>query len=176
VSWGLAQIVVGLVLLQRLAELHLARRNAAALLAAGGVEHGAEHYPWVVALHALWLTALALAVGPESAVDPWLLGAFLALQPLRVWTLASLGRFWTTRVIVLPGAAPVARGPYRWLRHPNYAIVALELALLPLALGLVWLALAATLANAALMRVRLRVENAALAAAAATAPSSPRRW
>ena len=110
---------------------------------------------------------------PKSeAASAQLWATIAALQPLRAWTLISLGRFWTTRVITLPGAAPVARGAYRWMRHPNYAIVALELALLPLAFGLWWLALAATVANAFAMRERLRVENAALAA---TAPSSPRR-
>jgi len=172
VTYGVAQIAVGLVLLQRLLELGYAQRNARRLLEEGGVEHGVEHYPWIVALHGLWLAGLALAVDADTAVNWWFLGAFLALQPLRLWTLLSLGRFWTTRVITLPGAAPVAHGPFRWVRHPNYAIVALELALLPLAFGLWWLALAATVANGAVMRVRLRVENEALAA---TAPSSRRR-
>jgi methyltransferase len=161
-GYGAAQWVVGLVLLQRLVELGIARRNTKALLAAGGVEHGEGHYPAMVAMHAAWLVALALAVGPETPVNAWLFGAFLAIQPLRVWTMASLGRFWTTRIIVVPGAARVRGGPYRWLRHPNYVVVALELALVPAAVGLWWLAAAATLANAAMMRVRLAAENAAL--------------
>ena len=80
-----------------------------------------------------------------------------------MWVIASLGRRWTTRVIVLPGAAPVARGPYRWLRHPNYLIVILEIAVVPLALGLPLFALVFSLANAALLVYRIRVENKALA-------------
>lgn len=161
-GYGLAQWFVGLVLLQRLVELAIARRNTRALLAAGGVEHGAGHYPAMVALHGAWLAALALAVGPETKVDPGWFAAYLAVQPLRAWTMASLGRFWTTRIITLPGATPVRAGPYRWLRHPNYVVVALELALAPLALGLWGIAAAATIANAAMMRVRLAAEAAAL--------------
>lgn len=175
-GYGAAQWVVGLVLLQRLVELGLARRNTRALLAAGGVEHGEGHYPAMVAMHGAWLASLALAVGPATPVDPWLFGAFLAIQPLRVWTMASLGRFWTTRIIVVPGAPPVRRGPYRWLRHPNYVVVALELALVPAAVGLWWLAGAATLANVAMMRVRIAAENAVLdRSKTATPPPPPAR-
>jgi methyltransferase len=143
------------------------------LIEAGGVEHGADHYPRLVILHGAVLLGLALSA-PTATLNPGFAAAYLAVLPLRAWAIVSLGRFWTTRVITLAGAAPIARGPYRWMRHPIYVVVALELALAPLALGLWWLALAASVANALLMRERLRVENAALAALA-TAPSSPRR-
>ncbi len=156
-----ARIVVGLVALQRLAELLIARRNTARLLAEGAVEHGRRHYPLIVALHAAWLAALAvMAAGP---VDPWWLLLFLMLQAGRVWVLASLGRYWTTRVVTLPAAPLVRHGPYRWIRHPNYLVVALEVPVLGLALGLPWVALGFGLANLAALAWRIRVEDRALA-------------
>ncbi len=165
-SLGLPQLVVALVALQRLVELAIARRNTRRLLAAGGRERGAGHYPLFVLLHAGWLTATFLLVPGQAPVAWPLLGAYLLLQPLRVWTVASLGRNWTTRVIEMPGTPRVRRGPYRWLRHPNYLIVLLELPLLPLAFGAWPLALGFGLANAALLAWRLRVEEAALASRA----------
>jgi methyltransferase len=102
-------------------------------------------------------------------VNPVWLAVFVLLQIGRVWVIASLGRRWTTRVIVLPGSGPVGRGPYRWLKHPNYLVVALEIAVVPLALGLPWVALIFSLANAALLFYRIRVENEALAWAAQAA-------
>ena len=158
----LIQTVVLLVALQRLAELVYARRNTRALLAAGGVESGAGHYPLLVLLHASWLVALLLLVPAGAAADWWLLGLFLLLQAARVWVIVSLGRFWTTRVITLPGARLVRRGPYRWLRHPNYLIVALEIAVLPLAFGGWELALVFSVLNAAVLAWRIRVEDRAI--------------
>lgn len=147
---------------QRLAELVLATRNTLRLRNAGGVEFGAAHYPLMVALHACWLLALWV-YGHDRSVAPIGLAAFVVLQAGRVWVIASLGARWTTRVIVVPGSAPVARGPYRWLRHPNYLIVVLEIAVVPLALGLPLLVLVFSLLNAALLAYRIRVENRALA-------------
>jgi methyltransferase len=154
--------LIAFVVLQRLAELGLAQWNTMRLRAAGGVEFGASHYPLMVALHALWLLGLWV-LGHARSVDPIWLAAFVLLQAGRLWVIASLGRRWTTRVIVLPGAAPVARGPYRWLRHPNYAVVALEIAVVPLAVGLPLFALMFSAANAVLLAYRIRVENRALA-------------
>jgi methyltransferase len=129
------------------------------------VEHGAGHYPVMVALHAGWLLALATLV-PAGAPVVWpLLALYLALQTLRVWTVASLGGFWTTRVIVVPGTPRVRRGPYRWLRHPNYLVVALEIPLLPLAVGAWQIALTFGTANLAVLAWRIRVEERALRAA-----------
>lgn len=154
--------VLALVALQRLAELVVSARNTRRLLAEGGIEHGRGHYPLFVLLHGGWLLALLLTV-PWDRAPVWpLLILFLALQPLRVWIIASLGGRWTTRVIVVPGRPRVRRGPYRWLDHPNYLLVALEIALLPLAFGAVALAVVASVLNALLIGLRLRVENAAL--------------
>ena len=157
-----------LVALQRLAELAVARRNTRRLLAGGAVERGRGHYPLIVALHAAWLATLPLVVPPDRWPDlPWLL-LFLALQPVRVWAIASLGGRWTTRILVLPGAAPVRRGPYRWLRHPNYVVVALEILALPMAFGAPAHALLFSLLNAALLLlVRIPAEERALATAGA---------
>jgi methyltransferase len=111
--------LIAFVAAQRLVELGLAQWNTLRLRAAGGVEFGAAHYPLLVALHAFWLLGLWL-LGHGNTVDPFWLAVFVLLQAGRVWVIASLGRRWTTRVIVLPGASAVTRGPYRWLRHPNY--------------------------------------------------------
>lgn len=157
--------LIAFVCVQRLAELGLAQWNTVRLRAAGGVEFGASHYPLMVALHALWLLGLWV-LGHARSVDPIWLAAFFLLQAGRVWVIASLGRRWTTRVIVLPGAAPVAHGPYRWLRHPNYAVVAVEIAVVPLAVGLPLFALTFSAANAVLLAHRIRVEHRALAWAA----------
>jgi methyltransferase len=161
-AWLLAFVTA-----QRLGELLLARRNTAALLARGGLEVGAGHYLVIVALHAAWLIGLWF-LGYNLPVDRGWLVVFAILQAARVWVIASLGPHWTTRIIVMPGAAPVARGPYRLLRHPNYVVVACEIAVVPLALGLPVYALVFFLLNLAILAVRIRVENAALAASAAT--------
>ncbi len=160
---GLAQIVTLLVALQRLAEVGYARRNARRLLAAGGVEHGAGHYSLFVALHGAWLVALFVLVPAEAPADWGLLGLYGLLQLGRLWVIASLGGRWTTRVIVVPGAPLVTRGPYRFLRHPNYLVVALEIPVLPLAFGAWQIALGFGLANLALLAQRIRIEERALA-------------
>ncbi len=154
--------VVGYIVVARLAELAYAARNSRRLKARGAVEVGAGHYPLLVALHGGWLVALVVAVPLETAPSTALLVAFAVLQLARAWIIASLGGRWTTRIIVLPGAPLVARGPYRWLRHPNYAVVAAEIALVPLAFGAWPVAAVFTALNLALLRHRIRVENAAL--------------
>ncbi len=160
---GLPQVIVLLVAAQRLAELIYSRGNTRRPMAEGGIEHGASRYPLLVLLHAAWLAALFFFVPPEAAVSWLLIGAYLLLQAARLWVIASLGRFWTTRVITLPDAPLVKRGPYRWLRHPNYLVVAAEIAVLPLAFGAWELALGFSLANAVLLADRIRLEEAALA-------------
>ena len=154
--------LLGFVALQRLIELAIAHRNTRRLLAAGAREAGAGHYPLFILLHASWLMALALVV-PWPAEPSWpLIAIFVVLQALRVWVVASLGRFWTTRIITLEGAPLVRRGPYRWVRHPNYWIVVGEIAILPLAFGAWHIALVWSILNALLLRHRIGVENAAL--------------
>jgi methyltransferase len=155
--------LLGFVVLQRLAELLYSRRNERRLMAAGAREVGHRHYPLLVALHVAWIFSLATFVPVDAPLRaPWIT-VFGALQLLRLWTIASLGRFWTTRVLTLPGALLVRRGPYRFINHPNYLIVAAEIAVLPLAFGAWRLAAIFTLANAALLWWRIRIENAALA-------------
>ena len=149
------------VTLQRLAELFHARRNTLLLLARGGREVGAEHYPYMVMLHTLWLAGLWVAA-PGRPIGLFWLTVFVMLQLLRVWVLATLKDRWTTRIIVLPDTPLVHSGPYRFVNHPNYAIVIGEIVVLPLAFGLAYYALAFSLLNAAMLGVRIREENAAL--------------
>ncbi|HZG05929.1 MAG TPA: isoprenylcysteine carboxylmethyltransferase family protein [Streptomyces sp.] len=156
---------------ERAAELAVARRNTRWSAARGGVEHGRGHYPAMVALHAGLLVAAPLEVWAAGrpfvpALGGPMLAVVVAAQGLRWWCVGSLGPRWNTRVIVVPGLPPVARGPYRWLRHPNYAAVAAEGAALPLVHGAWVTAAVFTVLNAALLAVRVRCENAALASAA----------
>ena len=157
-----AVLLLALVTAERLAELWWARRNTARLLAQGAVEHAPGHYPLIMALHALWLAGLWILGWDRPIVIGWLV-VFIALQAARLWVLATLGERWTTRIIVLPGAALVRRGPYRFVSHPNYLVVAGEIAVLPLCLGLAWYAVIFSLANAAVLAIRIRAESAALA-------------
>ncbi|HET6970220.1 MAG TPA: isoprenylcysteine carboxylmethyltransferase family protein, partial [Phenylobacterium sp.] len=129
--------------------------------AAGGVEHGAVHYPLIVALHAAWLAGLWLLALPRPIAWPWL-AAYLVLQGLRAWTLVSIGRRWTTRIIAVPGETLVRRGPYRFIAHPNYLVVVGEIAVLPLVFDLWAYAAVFSLLNAAVLAVRLRAETEAL--------------
>lgn len=153
--------IMAFVTLQRLAELVIARRNTRDLMAQGAVEIGARHYPAMIALHASWLALLWFTVGGQP-VSLLLLGVFVVLQAMRVWVLATLGRRWTTRVIVLPGAPLVTGGPFRFVRHPNYCVVVAEIAVLPLMFGLWWIAALYTALNAAMLWVRIRSEGRAL--------------
>lgn len=157
-------VILGLVAAQRFAELFISRRHERALRAQGAVEHGAAHYPFIVAVHAGWLAALAIwcAIMPP-AISPVLIALYVALQPIRMWVIASLGRYWTTRIITLPTAPLVRRGPYRFIKHPNYVVVALEIALLPVALCAWPIALVFSILNGAVLWVRIRAENQALA-------------
>jgi methyltransferase len=156
-----AVLLLGAVTTERLAELWWARRNTAALLAKGACEFAPGHYRAIVLLHALWLASLWFFGWAHPLGSIWL-AVFLALQVLRGWILMTLGRRWTTRIIVLPGAPLVANGPYRFLSHPNYFVVTGEIAALPLCLGLPWLALAFSIANGVILSIRVRAENAAL--------------
>jgi len=160
----IAYAILALVVVQRLGELVLANRNTAALKARGAVEIGAAHYPLIVALHAAWLAAIFWFLPQPPTVSWPLLAVFLVLQALRVWVLATLGPYWTTRIITLPGAPLVKRGPYRFLRHPNYLVVAGEIAVLPLVFGEIAVAIVFALANAAVLFWRIRQEETALAA------------
>jgi methyltransferase len=156
-------IILALVALQRLAELMLARRNEARLLSRGGVEHGRRHYPLFIVLHAAWLVAMLVQLDSDRPVNWLWLALFMLLQAGRAWVIASLGPFWTTRIITLDRAPLIRRGPYRWVRHPNYWVVAGEMIALPMALGQVWTAAIFTALSGALTLWRIRVEDRALA-------------
>ena len=161
---------LGLILLvafQRLTELRLSQRNERLARAAGAVEHGAGHYPVMVAIHTLFLISCVAEVFLlDRPFAPRAGGAMLLLlglaTALRYWAISSLGERWTTRVLVRPGVQLVRTGPYRFLRHPNYLAVVLEIAALPLVHGAWLTAVVFSLANAALLTVRIRAENAAL--------------
>lgn len=156
-----AALFLSFLVLQRLGELALSRRNTARLLARGAYEVGAAHYPGLVALHAGWLACLVIW-GHDARLAPGWLVLFVLLQVVRLWIIASLGRRWTTRIVVLPEPL-VTRGPFRVMRHPNYALVAAEIVVAPMVLGLPWVAGVFTGLNAAMLWVRIRAEEAALA-------------
>ena len=156
-----AAVLLVLVTLGRLAELWLAQRNTAALLARGAVEVAGGHYPMIVALHTAWL-AMLWFYGASQPVNPVWLSVFLGLQLARVWVLATLGARWTTRIIVVPGEDLVARGPYRYVNHPNYLVVIGEIAVLPMCLGLPWVAAVFSVMNGVVLMIRIRAENAGL--------------
>ena len=155
-NWTLLFIAV-----QRGAELMLADRNTRRLREAGAVEIDAASYPLFVLLHGSWLIAIAGTI-PADTVPCWpLLGVFALLQLGRVWVISTLGRRWTTRIIVPPHAQLVSSGPYRWCRHPNYLLVAGEIGVLPLAFGAPSIAAVCSLCNLMLLARRIPIENAA---------------
>jgi methyltransferase len=146
---------------QRFIEFIWDRQNTQRLRAAGAIEFGGLHYPAVMLVHAAWLAGLWV-LGYDHNVVPAYLIAFLVLQIARYWVLWTLGRRWSTRVIVLPGAALIESGPYRLMRHPNYVVVAGELVLAPLALGMPVYALVFLALYAGAAYLRIQVENSAL--------------
>lgn len=177
-TWfSLLVLAVGL---ERLVELVVSKRNAAWSMRRGGVETGRGHYPVMVVLHTGLLLGALVEVWwrRPDVVTPlaWtMLALVVASQALRWWCIAALGPRWNTRVIVVPGLPPVTSGPYRWLSHPNYVAVVVEGAALPLVHSAWITAIVFTVCNAALLAVRLRVENAALASLPAPSPDAPAR-
>lgn len=158
----MAYAILVLVVLQRVGELWYASRNTRALKARGAIEFGRAHYPFVVMLHASWLTAIVIGVHSDRAIRLLPLMSFVLLQAFRVWVLATLGPYWTTRVITVPDAPLVNRGPYRFLRHPNYLVVIGEIALLPLVFGQIANAIVFSMVNGAVLAWRIHVEESAL--------------
>jgi methyltransferase len=159
-------LAVALVAVQRLFELVLARRNERRARARGAVERGQRHYLLIVALHTLWLVCTlieGLLRGPElPAFWPVPLALFLLVQPLRYWAIFTLGEWWNTKILVLPGEKPIRHGPYRYLDHPNYVVVVVEILTFPLIFGAWITALVFTVLNAVILSVRIRDENRAL--------------
>jgi len=165
-TFYLALLVV--VALERLYELFLSRQHAKKAFQQGGVEAGAGHFRWMVVLHTLFLPACAVEVW--FLPRPWnpilgipMVGVLVASMSLRYWAVMTLGERWNTRVIVVPGLSAVDRGPYRWVRHPNYVAVGLEMFALPLVHGAWICATVFSVLNYAMLLVRVRVEEAALA-------------
>lgn len=157
--------LLGLTTVQRVGELFLARRNTQRLIAKGAYEVGAAHYPLIVALHTAWIAGLwVIVLWRNPPLNLAWAGIYLGLQALRVWVLTSLGDRWTTRIIILPGQPLVKRGPYRFIPHPNYAVVIAEILVLPLAFGLWIYSVVFTLLNAVILTIRIRTEDAALRA------------
>ena len=154
-------LILALVTLQRFGELWLANRNTRRLLSQGAREHAPGHYPLIVAVHGLWLATLWW-FGLDRPLDIFWLAMFVIVEIARIWVLASLGPRWTTRIIVLPEAPLVRRGPYRFVNHPNYLVVIAEIVVLPLVFGLWSVALLFSALNAAALAIRIRAENAAL--------------
>lgn len=158
-----AYLIIAAVVLERLGELIYAERNTRVLLARGATEIGRAHYPLIVLLHVAWFAAIVLAL-PDPPIIYWVpFGIFLLLQVMRGWVISTLGLYWTTRIITLPGAPLIERGPYRFLRHPNYAVVMGETVMLPLVFGELWVAIVFSIANGLMLWWRIREENQALA-------------
>ncbi|MET3993007.1 methyltransferase [Bradyrhizobium sp. S3.9.2] len=162
-----AELILGAITLRRVGELVISRANTRKLLARGAVEVAPRHYPLIITVHAVWLLSLWV-FGRDQPVNVVALAGYLILQCLRFWIIWTLGSRWTTRIIVLPEQPLVSAGPYRFLSHPNYAVVAGEIAVLPLVLGLPLLAIVFTILNAAVLAIRIRAENLALAASRET--------
>lgn len=156
-----AVAVLTFVTLQRGAELVLARRNTKRLLAQGAFEAAPGHYPLIVLVHAAWLLGLWL-LAPTRPPNPTLIGLYGLLQVARLWVLTTLGERWTMRIIVLPGAPLQRSGPYRFVSHPNYCVVAAEILLLPCAFGLFTFAAVFSALNAAVLAIRIRAEDRSL--------------
>lgn len=170
----LSILLLTAVTLERLGEIWIARRNTRALLASGAYEIAASHYPAIVILHATWLMGLWLVAWNAPLYIGWV-GVFAGLQALRLWTLSTLGRRWTTRIIVMPGEALVSTGPYRFLRHPNYLVVVGEIAVLPMCFGMPIYAISFSIANALVLTIRIRAETDALASSNARSVRSSLR-
>jgi methyltransferase len=165
IDFGWGALLLLYLTLQRVAELWWATQNERRLFKAGGIEFGRSHLLLIVLLHAAWMVGL-WGLAYDRPVEPLFFALFVVVQIARFWVLFTLGRRWTIRIIVVPGERLIARGPYRLLRHPNYAVVTAEIALVPLALGLPIYALIFSILNAGVLAIRIPAENAALAAMA----------
>ncbi|MEM1133037.1 MAG: isoprenylcysteine carboxylmethyltransferase family protein [Pseudomonadota bacterium] len=157
-QWPAAGIIIGLLIAQRLGELVYAQRNTKALLARGAREYGRSHYPVMVAIHAAFLAALVYETLAHWPIIWPLAILFLVLQVMRLWVLATLGPYWTTRIISSPDFPRISSGPFRFIQHPNYLVVTFEIATIPLIFGHVWISVIFSLLNAAILFVRIRIE------------------
>jgi methyltransferase len=174
-------IILALLVVERIFELDLARRNARRAFDRGAVEVGQVHYRVMVALHTLFIASCACEATffPHSIprIIPWFaLGAEVVAQGLRYWAVTTLGDRWNTRIIVSPDRAPVTSGPYRFMRHPNYLAVVIEIAAVPMIGGAIFTAIAFSIANALILAVRIPAEERAMGGRYADALGSRRRF
>ncbi|HVT28638.1 MAG TPA: isoprenylcysteine carboxylmethyltransferase family protein [Lacipirellulaceae bacterium] len=160
---GLSQITALLILLQRGAEEVYSARNTRVLIAEGAREVGGSYYPVVVTTHLAWIASLFFLI-PATATPSYLLAAiYIGLQAVRYWVIATLGRFWTHRIFTLDDAPIVRRGPYQWVRHPNYAVTIAETFLLPVVFGALALGVIMGAVWTAVLAYKIRLEDEALA-------------
>lgn len=161
-------IILTVIIFQRVVELYIARNNAQYMRSLGGFEVAAEHYKYIFMLHTgFFIGILTEVVMFKSTMPSWwklTFGIFILTQVMRVWCIKSLGRFWNTRIYVVPSAAVIRNGPYRFLRHPNYLVVITELLVIPLTFGAYYTAASASIINLALLYIRINKEESALAA------------
>ncbi len=159
-------IIIVIVILQRLTEVFVARRNEKWMRSQGAYEVGGSHYPYMIALHVSFFLFLLVEVGTSSnslsPLFPLFFLLFLIVQALRLWCIQSLGPFWNTKILILPGAQVVKKGPYKFMRHPNYTIVCLEILLLPIMFQAYFTAFCFTLLNITMLSVRIPIEENAL--------------
>jgi methyltransferase len=149
------------VIAQRLLELYVSARNQKWLLSQGAVEYGAEHYPFMIALHTLFITSLIAEYwfSGIKQIDFVFLIIYLLLLVFKIWVLSSLGKYWNTKIFRVPGNGPVMKGPYKIFRHPNYFVVICEIAVIPLVFHLYYTTIIFTVLNAIMLYVRIGVEN-----------------
>jgi methyltransferase len=163
-------LIVALIALQRAAELVYSKRNIKRLVAAGGILTPEPVYPWIVAVHAGWLLALAFAIPADAPVQQPFLLLYLGILAARLWVMASLGPFWATRIVTIPGAPLVRKGPYKLVRHPNYVVVAAEILVAPLIFNAWIIAIVFSVLNAGVLYLRIEREDSVLAARRDRAP------
>lgn len=146
---------------QRLTELYVSKKNEKWLLAQGAIEYGREHYPYIVALHTLFIVSLIVEyyVTGGHPISYIALSLFILLLAFKYWVLSSLGTYWNTRIYRVPGAIGVKKGPYKIFKHPNYVDVVCEIAIIPLVFHLYYTAIIFSVLNAIMLSVRIRVEN-----------------
>ena len=154
-------IFILFVITQRLSELYIARGNEKWLRSQGAVEYGKEHYPFIVALHTLFIISIIVEyiLRDNTQTDFVFLVLFALLLLFKFWALSSLGKYWNTKIFRVPGAGPVKKGPYKLFKHPNYFIVICEIAIIPMVFHLYYTAIIFTVLNAVMLTVRIRVEN-----------------
>jgi methyltransferase len=160
--------VMSVLIIQRLMELRISSRNFTIMMREGGIEYGREHYKYIVMLHSLFIVSMAVEYvvrdhyGKLSDISYLFLVIFALLQLMRFWVISSLGKYWNTRIVRVPGSKLIRSGPYKFLKHPNYVVVALEIFCLPMIFGLVYTAIIFTILNSLMLFVRIKEENKVL--------------